>query len=124
MNMLPCRLLFSNWSFLFSYTPGFPEFEKVDILWKDAKSSKGTPNGLYLRVFMSENCDKTKFWSILVDSCLQIWAMIDWECSRPDDINDITRSYGVDAAVGLFRTVSFMLAISGYFISYQNYSTF
>nr|URM60724.1 TCP family protein [Gymnema sylvestre] len=84
---------------------GFSEFKKVDILWKDANPSKlckGTPNGLYLRVYMSESCDKTKFWGTLEDCCLQIRAMIDWECSHPDDVNHMTLAYGIDAAWMLF----------------------
>ncbi|KAL3499420.1 hypothetical protein ACH5RR_038513 [Cinchona calisaya] len=85
---------------------GFPEFKKVDILWKDcpssSKSSKSSLGGLYLRVFMSEKCDRAKFWRILVNNCLQIRDMIDWERSHPDDIRDMTSAYGVDAAVNHF----------------------
>lgn len=82
---------------------GFPEFKKVDIMWKDcpnsSKSSKGSLGGVYVRVFMSEKCDRTKFWSILVDNCLRIRNLIDWEHSHPDDIHDMTPAYGIDAAV-------------------------
>lgn len=89
---------------------GFPEFKKVDILWKDcpnsSKSSKGSLGGLYLRVFMSEKCDRDKFWSTLVDSCLRIRDIIDWERSHPDDIHDITPAYGIDVAVNHFLSVS------------------
>lgn len=85
---------------------GFPEFKKVDIMWKDcrnsSKSSKGSLGGVYLRVFMSEKCDRTKFWSILVDNCLRIRDLIDWERSHPDDIHDMAPAYGIDAAVNHF----------------------
>nr|GLL45125.1 DNA-directed RNA polymerase IV subunit 1-like [Ipomoea trifida] len=81
---------------------GFPAFKKVDILWKDgsfaSKSSKRSSGELYLRVFMSENCARTKFWSELVNSCLQIMEMIDWERSHPDDIQDTSAAYGIDVA--------------------------
>ncbi|CAH9055149.1 unnamed protein product [Cuscuta europaea] len=85
---------------------GFSAFKRVDILWREeapvlSKPSYNStrPSGeLYLRVFMSENCDRTKFWSILVDSCLQIMKMIDWERSRPDDIHEISVAYGIDVA--------------------------
>ncbi|CAI9093919.1 OLC1v1029529C3 [Oldenlandia corymbosa var. corymbosa] len=93
-------------SLLGSVIKGFPEFKKVDILWKDCsksqKFSKGSCSGLYLRVNMSENCDKGKFWSILVDSCIQIRNLIDWEHSHPDEIRDVTPAYGIDTAVNHF----------------------
>ncbi|XP_019194746.1 PREDICTED: DNA-directed RNA polymerase IV subunit 1-like [Ipomoea nil] len=94
---------------------GFPAFKKVDILWKDgsvaSQSSKRSSGELYLRVFMSENCARAKFWSELVDSCLQIMEMIDWERSHPDDIHDISGAYGIDVAwisflSGLSSTIS------------------
>ncbi|XP_019156687.1 PREDICTED: DNA-directed RNA polymerase IV subunit 1 isoform X2 [Ipomoea nil] len=82
---------------------GFSAFKKVDILWREeapilSKSSIRSSGELYLRVLMSENCDRTKFWSVLVDSCLQIMTMIDWERSHPDDIHDISVAYGIDVA--------------------------
>lgn len=117
------NLAFSNFSFLFPWNLGFSEFKKVDILWKDvnrSKSCKGTPNGLYLRVYMSESCEKIKFWGTLVGSCLQIREMIDWDCSHPDDVNLMTLVYGIDAARMLFLNVSSTNAISCCFISYPN----
>ncbi|GFS33264.1 nuclear RNA polymerase D1A [Actinidia rufa] len=78
---------------------GFPEFKKVDILWKElpnASRSHRSPGELYLRVFMSEECERKRFWSGLVDSCLEIMDMIDWERSHPDDIHDLTLAYGID----------------------------
>ncbi|KAG8374841.1 hypothetical protein BUALT_Bualt10G0037500 [Buddleja alternifolia] len=82
---------------------GFPEFKKVDILWKDGISnSKGSEHAssgeLFLRVVMSEKCDRTKFWSILKDNCLRIRNIIDWERSHPDDIHDYSEAYGIDVA--------------------------
>lgn len=79
---------------------GFHDFKKVDILWRQwpngSKFSKGVLGELYLQVFMSETCDKSKFWSTLVDSCLPLMTLIDWERSHPDDINDLTLAYGID----------------------------
>ena len=80
-------------------------------MWKDcrnsSKSSKGSLGGVYLRVFMSEKCDRTKFWSVLVDNCLRIRDLIDWERSHPDDIHDMAPAYGIDAAVNHFLSVSY-----------------
>ncbi|TMX01481.1 hypothetical protein EJD97_024444 [Solanum chilense] len=81
---------------------GFSAFKKVDILWKElpspSKSSRGPTGELYLQVFMSESCDRIKFWNALVDSCLQIRDLIDWERSYPDDVHDLTVAYGIDVA--------------------------
>ncbi|PSS09783.1 DNA-directed RNA polymerase IV subunit like [Actinidia chinensis var. chinensis] len=86
---------------------GFPEFKKVDILWKEfpnASKSRRSPGELYLRVFMSEECERKRFWSALVDSCLEIMDMIDWERSHPDDIHDLTSAYGIVVARQYFLT--------------------
>ncbi|XP_047338199.1 DNA-directed RNA polymerase IV subunit 1 isoform X2 [Impatiens glandulifera] len=81
---------------------GFPAIKKVEILWKDdpnIKKSRQTSSGeLYLKVSMSQNCDRTKFWNVLVDNCLQIMDAIDWDRSHPDDINDIALAFGIDVA--------------------------
>ncbi|PHU28342.1 hypothetical protein BC332_00435 [Capsicum chinense] len=81
---------------------GFSTFKKVDILWRELpstlKSSRSSTAELYLHVFMSESCDRIKFWNALVDSCLQIRDLIDWECSYPDDVHDLTVAYGIDVA--------------------------
>ncbi|KAK4435256.1 DNA-directed RNA polymerase IV subunit [Sesamum alatum] len=81
---------------------GFLEFKKVDILWKDdanhTRFPKRPSGELYLRVVMSEFCDRTKFWSILKDKCLRIRNIIDWERSYPDDIHDYSEAYGIDTA--------------------------
>ncbi|CAH9115567.1 unnamed protein product [Cuscuta epithymum] len=79
---------------------GFSAFKKVDILWKDG--SKRSHGELYLRVFMSENCVRTTFWHLILDSCLQITDMIDWESSHPDDIHDLSLAFGVDVAWEVF----------------------
>ncbi|KAL7160206.1 hypothetical protein ABFS83_01G078000 [Erythranthe nasuta] len=95
---------------------GFREFKKVDILWKDdpkhPKFSRSPPGKPFLRVVMSEYCERTKFWSILKDKCLPIRNIIDWKQSHPDDILDISEAYGVDAAWQCFVT-SLHSAISG-----------
>lgn len=89
---------------------GFSAFKKVDILWKElpspSKSSRGPTGELYLQVFMSESCDRIKFWNALVDSCLQIRDLIDWERSYPDDVHDLTVAYGIDVAWEYFLCVS------------------
>ncbi|CAA2957319.1 DNA-directed RNA polymerase IV subunit 1 isoform X1 [Olea europaea subsp. europaea] len=81
---------------------GFPEFKKVDILWRDrpnhSKFPKGSSGELYLRVFMSEHCERTKFWNILIDTCFRIRNIIDWDRSHPDDIHDISQLCGIDVA--------------------------
>ncbi|KAF3664670.1 hypothetical protein FXO38_09989 [Capsicum annuum] len=81
---------------------GFSAFKNVDILWRELpstlKSSRSSTAELYLHVFMSESCDRIKFWNALVDSCLQIRDLIDWECSYPDDVHDLTVAYGIDVA--------------------------
>ncbi|KAI3468807.1 hypothetical protein Pfo_025470 [Paulownia fortunei] len=81
---------------------GFPEFKKVYILWKDEsnlpKSPKRHSGEPFLRVVMSEYCERTKFWSILKDNCFRIRNIIDWERSHPDDIHDYSEAYGIDVA--------------------------
>ncbi|EPS74753.1 hypothetical protein M569_00001, partial [Genlisea aurea] len=81
---------------------GFPEFKKVDILWKDEpnheKVARRTSGELFIRVSMSEYCDPNKFWSNLVDSCLRIRNLIDWERSLPDDILDYSNAFGISSA--------------------------
>ncbi|XP_070038864.1 DNA-directed RNA polymerase IV subunit 1 isoform X1 [Nicotiana tomentosiformis] len=81
---------------------GFSAFKKVDILWRElpstSKSSRGSTGELYLQVFMSESCDRNNFWNALVDSCLHIMDLIDWEQSHPDNVHDLTVAYGVDVA--------------------------
>ncbi|XP_052209737.1 DNA-directed RNA polymerase IV subunit 1 isoform X2 [Diospyros lotus] len=87
---------------------GFPDFKKVDILWKDqptmSRSQSCSSGELYLRVFMSENRKRTNFWTSVVDNCLPIMDMIDWERSHPDDIHDLTSGYGIDVAWKYFVT--------------------
>ncbi|KAL6556344.1 hypothetical protein OROGR_005632 [Orobanche gracilis] len=81
---------------------GFPEFKKVEILWKDGSNDSTSirrPSGqLFLRVIMSECCDRTKFWSILVNNSLGVRNIIDWDHSHPDDIADCSEVYGIDVA--------------------------
>ncbi|KAG5539714.1 hypothetical protein RHGRI_020056 [Rhododendron griersonianum] len=79
---------------------GFLEFKKVDILWKDgpkmSRSHRRSSGELYLRVFMSENCERRRFWSAIKENCLEIMEIIDWERSHPDDIHDLTSAFGID----------------------------
>lgn len=96
---------------LFSiYHLGFPEFKKVDILWKEGSDHSKFPRcpsgEPYLRVVTSECCELTKFWSILVDKCLRIRNIIDWERSHPDVLLDYCEAYGIDVAWQYFVNVS------------------
>lgn len=99
--------VFYLWCFLLL---GFSAFKKVDILWRElpstSKSSRGSTGELYLQVFMSESCDRNNFWNALVDSCLHIMDLIDWEWSHPDNVHDLTVAYGVDVAWKYFLRVS------------------
>ncbi|XP_076951920.1 DNA-directed RNA polymerase IV subunit 1-like isoform X1 [Bidens hawaiensis] len=85
---------------------GSPNVKKVEIAWQDSsktsKSWKDSSGELYLRVFMSENCDRRKFWRAITDDCIQIMDMIDWERSHPDDIQDVILALGIDAGRNQF----------------------
>ena len=43
-------------------------------------------------------------WGVLVDSCLEIMYMIDWERSHLENIHDLTWTYGIDVARQYFLT--------------------
>lgn len=81
---------------------GFPAIRKVDILWDDHPKAFKFHNccsrKLFLKVFMSENCQRGKFWSAVQDACIPIMDLIDWEHSRPDNLYDVFRAFGIDAA--------------------------
>lgn len=89
--------------------------KKVEIVWQDSpktsKSWKDTSGELYLRVFMSDNCDRRKFWSAITDDCIQIMDMIDWERSHPDDIQDVILALGIDAARNQFICVCYRYSL-------------
>ena len=83
--------------------------KKVDILWNDHSYSdmlKSSSSQLYLRVSISGDCGKTNFWGALMNACLPIMDMIDWERSHPDNIHDIFPVYGIDAGWKYFLNVS------------------
>ncbi|KAK9071295.1 hypothetical protein SSX86_009863 [Deinandra increscens subsp. villosa] len=81
---------------------GSSNVKKVEIVWQDypkiSKSCKDSPGELYLRVFMSENCDRRNFWRAIIGDCIEIMDMIDWERSHSDDIRDVILAQGIDAA--------------------------
>ncbi|GFP97753.1 DNA-directed RNA polymerase iv subunit 1 [Phtheirospermum japonicum] len=84
---------------------GFPEFKKVEILWKESKDKPSDPKSTgrssgepFLRVVMSDYCDRIKFWSIVIDKSLRLRNIIDWDRSHPDDIRDCGEAYGIDVA--------------------------
>ncbi|MQL93102.1 hypothetical protein Taro_025744, partial [Colocasia esculenta] len=79
---------------------GFLEVQRADILWNDHHSPgfcKGS-SGLFLKIFLSENCERGKCWSLIQNACMPVMDLIDWECSHPANISDISEAYGVDAA--------------------------
>ncbi|KAI4315358.1 hypothetical protein L6164_028177 [Bauhinia variegata] len=80
---------------------GFQEIKKVNILWnnrsKVSKSDFGSSGELYLRVTMSGNSSNGRFWSALMDHCLEIMHLIDWARSHPDNIHHVCSAYGIDA---------------------------
>ncbi|XP_019055892.1 PREDICTED: DNA-directed RNA polymerase IV subunit 1 isoform X3 [Nelumbo nucifera] len=97
---------------------GFLEFKSVDILWNDlpqsSKSHMFSSGELYLKVFMSEDCERTKFWSSLQNACLPVMDLIDWERSYPDNIYNIVCAYGIDAGWKYFlRSLKFALSDIG-----------
>ncbi|XP_057811820.1 DNA-directed RNA polymerase IV subunit 1 [Salvia miltiorrhiza] len=81
---------------------GFLEFKKVDILWKEGPDRSKFPRcalgELFLRVVSSEYCEMTRFWSTLIDKCLFMRNIIDWERSHPDVLLDYCEAYGIDVA--------------------------
>ncbi|WOG90280.1 hypothetical protein DCAR_0209523 [Daucus carota subsp. sativus] len=85
---------------------GSSNVKKVDILWKDSSSlstsHKGASGELYIRVHMSATCDRSRFWTVLMNDCLQIMDMIDWKRSYPDDIQAATSALGIDFAKSQF----------------------
>ncbi|XP_068634458.1 DNA-directed RNA polymerase IV subunit 1 isoform X3 [Aristolochia californica] len=89
---------------------GFLDFKKVEILWEDhCKASRLVNNSmgeLLIKVHRSESCNQTKFWSSLLDACIPIKDLINWEKSHPDNLCDIFSAFGVDAAwKHFFRTM-------------------
>ncbi|GAB2274023.1 hypothetical protein Dimus_008792 [Dionaea muscipula] len=89
-----------------SVIKGFLEIVKVDILWNDRPHGSRSPvnqhGELYLRVFASSKCRKTKLWNLLMDNCIPIMDLIDWARSHPDDLHDMFCLYGIGAAWRFF----------------------
>uniref|UniRef100_A0A7N0TX24 DNA-directed RNA polymerase subunit n=1 Tax=Kalanchoe fedtschenkoi TaxID=63787 RepID=A0A7N0TX24_KALFE len=85
---------------------GFPEIKKVDVLWKDGprvpKFCREASGELYLTVALCGDSGRKKFWNILLDCCLPVMDLIDWERSHPDNVHAIFSSYGVDSAMSYF----------------------
>ncbi|CAM9002666.1 unnamed protein product [Rhodiola kirilowii] len=85
---------------------GFPEIKKVDILWKEGprvpKFSREISGELYLKVFMSGDSGRKKFWNTLLDHCLPVFDLIDWNRSHPDNVHAIFSANGIDSAWGFF----------------------
>lgn len=83
---------------------------KVDILWKDSSnistSHMRVSGELYVRVSMSETCDRSRFWAVLMDDCLPLMEMIDWDRSYPEDIHAAASAFGIDFAKTQFISVS------------------
>ncbi|XP_017236030.1 DNA-directed RNA polymerase IV subunit 1 isoform X1 [Daucus carota subsp. sativus] len=85
-----------------SVIKGSSNVHKVDILWKDisnkSTSQMGVSGELYVRVFMSETCDRSRFWAVLMGDCLQLMDLIDWKRSYPEDIHAAASAFGIDFA--------------------------
>lgn len=83
---------------------------KVDILWKDiskiSTSHMGVSGELYVRVFMSETCDRSRLWAVLLDDCIQLMDMIDWNRSYAEDIKAAATAFGIEFAKAQFLNVS------------------
>lgn len=93
----------------FTRSLGLLDVKKVDILWKDRPVEdvlKSSSSQLYLRVSFSGGCAKKNYWGALMNACLQIMDMINWELSHPDNIHDIFSVYGIDAGWKYFLNVS------------------
>lgn len=46
---------------------------------------------------MSGDFHITKFWSVIINDCLQIMDLIDWTRSHPDNIRQFSSAFGIDA---------------------------
>ncbi|URE25020.1 DNA-directed RNA polymerase [Musa troglodytarum] len=74
---------------------GFWASEKVEILCESLPSSGSE---LFLKVTMSKKCLPGSFWSNLQSACIPIMDLIDWQRSHPDNVYNISGTYGIDAA--------------------------
>ncbi|KAL8114539.1 DNA-directed RNA polymerase IV subunit 1-like isoform X2 [Apium graveolens] len=92
--------------FLKSVIKGSSNVHKVDILWKDilkiSTSHMGVSGELYVRVFMSETCDRSRLWAVLLDDCIQLMDMIDWNRSYAEDIKVAASAFGIEFAKAQF----------------------
>lgn len=79
-------------------------------MWKDSSSVSTSHTGafgeLYIRVLMSDTCDRSKFWTVLMNDCLQMMEMIDWKRSYPENIQAATSILGINFAKTIFISVS------------------
>lgn len=55
---------------------------------------------------MSENCSLGKFWNSILNACVPIMDLIDWNRSHPNDICNISSMFGITAAWIFFLRVS------------------
>ncbi|CAA7059002.1 unnamed protein product [Microthlaspi erraticum] len=86
---------------------GFREIKRVDVLWADRpkapKRNKNDSSGeLFLKVIMYGDKVKKNLWSALLETCLPIMDMIDWNRSHPDNIRQCCSVYGIDAGRSIF----------------------
>lgn len=72
------------------------------------ESLPGSGSELFLRVTMSKKCLPGSFWSNLQDACIPIMDLIDWQRSHPDNVYNISGTYGIDAAWKYFVKVSLL----------------
>ncbi|KAH1164241.1 hypothetical protein GLYMA_01G215700v4 [Glycine max] len=80
---------------------GFLDVKKVDILWNNQSKVTNSRNGfsgeLYLRVTLSSEGSRGRFWGVLLKLCHKIMHIIDWTRSHTDNINHFSSAYGIDA---------------------------
>ncbi|KAF9599436.1 hypothetical protein IFM89_037202 [Coptis chinensis] len=87
------------WVELYSGSYCFMEFKKVDILWSESNiSDKASRGELYMKVHLYEHCKSGTGWSLVVNKCLRIMDLIDWNRSHPDSMHDLFCTYGIDCS--------------------------
>ena len=78
----------------------------MEIKWDDQRSHtlKRSSYGLFVQAILSESCKGTG-WNFLMQACLPVMDLIDWNQSHPDDIFNAFKAFGVDAAWKYFVMV-------------------
>lgn len=102
-------LIFSHHHEFLYCSLGFLDVKKVDILWNNQSKVTNSRNGfsgeLYLRVTLSSEGSRGRFWGVLLKLCHKIMHIIDWTRSHTDNINHFSSAYGIDAGWQYFFNV-------------------